>query len=55
VLIFITQVFAFYQDQLLAVLGLFANILVLVTLHAVIRLELEARDRGTVDAVVAAR
>ena len=55
VLIFITQVFAFYQDQLLAVLGLFANILVLVTLHAVIRLELEERGRRTVDDTAPAR
>jgi hypothetical protein len=47
ILIFITQVFAFYQDQLLAVVGLLANILVLITLHAVIRLELEERDRRT--------
>src|SRR5690606_16463364 len=53
VLILITQVFAFYRDQLLAVLGLFANILVLVTLHAVIRLELEELDRRTVDSAAA--
>jgi hypothetical protein len=45
ILIFITQVFAFYQQQLLAVIGLFINILVLVTLHAMIRLEREERER----------
>jgi hypothetical protein len=41
VLIFITQFFAFYQDQLLAVLGLLANIVVLVTLRAMMQQERE--------------
>ena len=44
ILIFITQFFAFYQDQLLAVLGLVANIVVLATLRAMIQQEMELAE-----------
>jgi hypothetical protein len=47
ILIFITQFFAFYRDQLLAVLGLLANIVVLATLRAMIQQETNVQaERG---------